>query len=211
VRQEETEMKRCEEYEVELSAMLDGESDPATAVGLIDHVCQCSSCRDFYRELRSFQAIVDDISPVESAQPDIDAVPERLYSEPRRRRFGWLGATPRWVWATAAVAIVAVGLWAVGTGVVTDEAGVEMSGGSVTIELEGNKMSVDDERFIQLASEILAADKRYQHQLYVILDQVRQVEQPGEAPFDGELAEGERGGEYSGESFAHIGGRRVLD
>jgi hypothetical protein len=72
-------------------------------------------------------------------------------------------------------------------------------------------MSVDDERFIQLASEVLSADRRYQNQLYVILDQVRQIEQPGEGPFDGELAEGERGGEYSGDSFAHIGSRRVLD
>ena len=35
-------MNRCEEYELELSAMLDGESDPATAVVLMDHLCGCS-------------------------------------------------------------------------------------------------------------------------------------------------------------------------
>ena len=204
-------MKRCEEYEVELSAMLDGESDPATAVGLMDHVCRCSSCREFYQELRSFQAIIDDISPADSTLPIPEAAPETHYTEPRRRWFGWFDFAPRWAWGTAAVVAVAIGLWAIGTGVVTDDAGVDISDGRVTIELGSDELSVDDERFIQLASEILAADRRYQNQLYVILDQVRQIEQPGEAPFDGELAEGEQGGEYSGDSFAHIGGRRVLD
>ena len=68
-RQEETKMKRCEEYEVELSAMLDGESDPATAVEMMDHICQCSSCRDFYKELRSFQSLVDGLSPAPAELP----------------------------------------------------------------------------------------------------------------------------------------------
>jgi hypothetical protein len=106
---------------------------------------------------------------------------------------------------------VAIGLWAAGTGVGTDRPGVGTSGGKVTIELEGEEMSVDDERFVELASEVLRADRRYQHQLYMILDEVRRVEQPGEAPYDDEPAEGERGGEHVGESFAHIGSRRVLD
>jgi len=210
-RQEETEMKRCEEYEVELSAMLDGESDPATAVGLMDHVCHCSSCREFYQELRSFQGFVDEISPAQAMQPAFNTAPELRYQEPRRRWFDWIGAQPRWAWGTAVVAIVAIGLWVSSSGILTGESGVNVGEGIVTIELESDELSVDDERFIQLASEVLSADKRYQNQLYVILDQVRQIEQPGEAPFDGELAEDEQGGEYSGDTFAHIGGRRVLD
>ncbi len=204
-------MKRCEEYEVELSAMLDGESDPATAVGLMDHVCQCSSCRDFFQELRSFQSLVDDMSPALAERPALEGPAARSSQEPRRRWFGWLGAAPRWAWAAAAVVIVAIGLWAAGTGVVTDQRGVDIGEGVVTIELESDELSVDDERFIELASEILSADRRYQHQMYVILDQVRQNTEPGESPFDGEVAENEEGGEYSGDSFAHIGGRRVLD
>ena len=203
-------MKRCEEYAVELSAMLDGESDPATAVGLMDHVCQCSSCRDFYQELRSFQSLVDDMSPALAARPALESPTARGLREPRRRWFGWLGAAPRWAWATAAV-VVAIGLWAAGTGVLTDQPEVDISAGVVTIELESDELSVDDERFIQLASEILSADRRYQHQMYVILDQVRQNTEPGESPFDGEVAENEERGEYGGNSFAHIGGRRVLD
>ena len=70
-------MKRCNEYEVELSAMLDGESDPATAVMLMDHISQCESCREFYRELRSFQSLVDDLSLEGDAESERRAV---LYS-----------------------------------------------------------------------------------------------------------------------------------
>jgi len=204
-------MKRCDEYEVELSAMLDGESDPATAVELIDHMCQCSSCRDFYQELRSFQSLVDDMSPTMAERPALDSPTARELREPRHPWFGWLGTAPRWGWATAVIVIVAIGLWAAGSGVLTEEPGVNIGEGIVTIELESDELSVDDERFVELASEILSADKRYQYQMYVILDQVRQNTEPGESPFDGEVVENEERGEYSGDAFAHIGGRRVLD
>jgi len=204
-------MKRCEEYEVELSAMLDGESDPATAVGLMDHVCRCASCRDFYQELRSFQSLVDDMSPALAERPDFARTTDTGIRGPSRRWFGWLSAPPRWAWAPAVIVIVAVGLWAAGSGVFTEQPGVDFGDGIVTIELEGDELSVDDERFVELASEILSADKRYQYQMYMILDQVRQNTEPGESPFEGEVAENEERGEYSGDAFAHIGGRRVLD
>jgi hypothetical protein len=203
-------MKRCDEYEVELSAMLDGESDPATAVALMDHMCQCSSCRDFYRELRSFQSIVDDMSPDLAERRALDSPTARALREPKRQWFGWLGAPPRWAWAPVVI-IIAIGLWAAGSGMLTEEPGVDFGDGIVTIELQSDELSVDDERFVELASEILSADKRYQYQMYMILDQVRQGTEPGESPFDGEVAENEERGEYSGDAFAHIGGRRVLD
>jgi hypothetical protein len=204
-------MKRCDEYEVELSAMLDGESDPATAVELIDHMCQCASCRDFYQELRSFQSVVDEMTPALAERPALDSPTARELREPKRHGFGWISTPPRWAWAPAVVLIIAIGLWAAGSGILTEEPGVKIGDGIVTIELQSDELSVDDERFVELASEILSADKRYQYQMYVILDQVRQSTEPGESPFDGEVADNEERGEYSGDAFAHIGGRRVLD
>jgi hypothetical protein len=205
-------MKRCEQYEVELSAMLDGEGDPATAVGLLDHVCRCPSCRDFYQELRSFQSLVDGISPVTVERPADEAARAEAVREPRRRLLGWIGAVPRWAYGGAAAAVVvAVGLWAVGTGVVRHQPGLDLSGPSVTFELGEDKLSVDDQRFLELASEILGADRRYQEQMYVILDQVRQNQVPGESPLESESTDNEERGEFSPDAFAHIGGRRLLD
>jgi hypothetical protein len=207
-------MNRCEEYELELSAMLDGESDPATAVVLMDHLCGCSSCREFYGKLRSFQALVDDISPAVDDQPAPETIAPAAGVGQRSGWFGWLGGTPRWAMGAAAVVVVAIGIWAVAGAGIFDRFGGEkglFEGGSVTIELEGDALSVDDERFIELASAILSADRRYQHQMYVILDEVQQNTQPGESPFDGEVVDNEERGEYSGDAFAHIGSRRVLD
>lgn len=204
-------MKRCEEYELELSAMLDGESDPATAVVLMDHLCGCSSCRDFYGKLRSFQALVDDISPAAEDQPAAYAVATAADTGRRRGWLDWLGHTPRWAMGAAAVVVVAIGIWAAGNSGLFDRSEAGFDGGTVTIELEGDALSVDDEKFIELASAILGADRRYQHQMYVILDEVQQNTQPGESPFDGEAADDEERGEYRGDAFAHIGSRRVLD
>ena len=204
-------MNRCEEYELELSAMLDGESDPATAVVLMDHLCGCSSCREFYGKLRSFQALVDDISPAIDDQPAAYAAAPAADTGQRRGWFDWLGHTPRWAMGAAAVVVVALGIWAVGDSGLFNRSEEGFDGGTVTIELEGDALSVDDEKFIELASAILGADRRYQHQMYVILDEVRQNTQPGESPFDGEFADDEERGEYSGDAFAHIGSRRVLD
>ena len=204
-------MNRCEEYELELSAMLDGESDPATAVVLMDHLCGCSSCREFYGKLRSFQALVDDISPAIDDQPVAHTAAPAADTGQRRGWFDWLGHTPRWAMGAAAVVVVALGIWAVGDSGLFDRSEEGSDGTTVTIELAGDALSVDDEKFIELASAILSADRRYQHQMYVILDEVRQNTQPGESPFDGEVADDEERGEYSGDAFAHIGSRRVLD
>lgn len=207
-------MNRCEEYELELSAMLDGESDPATAVVLMDHLCGCSSCREFYGKLRSFQALVDDISPAIDDQPVAHAAAPAADTGQRRGWFDRLGHTPRWAMGAAAVVVVAIGIWAASGAGIFDRSGDGenmFEGGTVTIELEGDALSVDDEKFIELASAILGADRRYQHQMYVILDEVQQNTQPGESPFDGEVADDEERGEYSGDAFAHIGSRRVLD
>jgi len=204
-------MNRCEEYELELSAMLDGESDPATAVVLMDHLCGCSSCREFYGKLRSFQALVDDISPAIDDQPVAHAAAPAADTGQRRGWLDWIGHTPRWAMGAAAVVVVALGIWAVGDSGLFDRSEEGSDGTTVTIELAGDALSVDDEKFIELASAILSADRRYQHQMYVILDEVRQNTQPGESPFDGEVADDEERGEYSGDAFAHIGSRRVLD
>jgi hypothetical protein len=207
-------MNRCEEYELELSAMLDGESDPATAVVLMDHLCGCSSCREFYGKLRSFQALVDDISPAAEGQPAAYAVAPAADTGQKRGWFDWIGGTPRWAMGAAAVLVVAIGIWAANGAGIFDRSGDDenmFQGGTVTIELAGDALSVDDEKFIELASAILGADRRYQHQMYVILDEIRQDTQPGESPFDGEVADDEERGEYRGDAFAHIGSRRVLD
>lgn len=199
-------MKRCKEYEVELSALIDGESDPATAVELLDHVIQCASCSEFYRELRSFQSLVDDLSP--------EPAPEQAEAPARReRRFRWLGATPRWAWGAAAVLIVAVGaigLWISGPFEPSSGPPLEPLGRERIITLDRDKGSMNEQRFVELATELLQADRRYQQEMYQILTQVGQTTEPGESGDLEAQTESERG-ESTGEFFALVGGPPVLD
>ncbi len=190
-------MKRCKEIEIELSAMLDGESDPATAVALMDHISQCGSCREFYTELRSFQSLVDDISPV---------VQTRTAAQPDRRRWSWLIPTPGWAWGAAAAVAIAIGSYSIGV--------LQVSGGDddgrFTIDRTEGSSSIDDERFVELASEILGSDRQYQQQMYQILGEIETNEGSGEAPASDEFDDDERSENYN-ELFAVIGGRRVVN
>lgn len=190
-------MKRCKEYEIELSAMLDGESDPATAVALMDHISECGACRSFYQELRSFQSLVDDLSPV--AKP-------REVSQPARSLWSWIFPVPRWAWGAAAAILIAIGSYAVGT----TQAGVAIDGNTITFEVDPNESTVSEEEFVELASEILRSDPRYQRQLYQILGQIETGEGSGEGLTSDEFDDEDRSENYN-EIFAVIGGRRVVN
>jgi hypothetical protein len=201
-------MKRCNEYEVELSAMLDGESDPATAVMLMDHISQCESCRGFYLELRSFQSLVDDLSLESDAEVERRAAVVPIRSRQPRWR-GWLDAPPRWAWGLAAAVVVIVGLWASNEYDLLNRQSSVIEDGQLIVR-SGEGSDLNEERFVEIAAEILGADQRYQNEMYHLLRQVRSDESADESPLQGEGAEGGRGESY-GEVFAAIGGRPVLD
>jgi hypothetical protein len=190
-------MKSCKQYEIELSAMLDGESDPATAVALMDHVSRCDSCRGFYQELRSFQSLVDDMP---QAAEESGPAPE-----PARRRWSWTVRVPRWAWGAAAALVIAIGSYAAGSRQILD-----VAGGGSNIESFAGEGGVDDEQFVELASDVLRADRRHQQQLYRLLEKIETIEGSGETLVIDEFDDGERPENYN-EMFAVIGGRRVVN
>ena len=100
-------MSQCESCEVELSALMDGESSPARMVTLLDHLTGCPSCRQFYGELRRFQQVVDDLTTVETDTERV--IPLETGDRTARPHAARL---PRWAWGMAAALIVAVGLYA---------------------------------------------------------------------------------------------------
>jgi len=155
-------MKDCNEYEIELSAIIDGESDPLTAVELLDHISTCSSCRSFFTDLRQFQETVDDVKeqPAENPQP-----------VPRARRLLRWGWTPRWGLGLAAIAVVL--MWAGGLHELGNLSQVDPRGREVVIDLGQGGEKMDEERFIGLLTEMLKADRIYQEQMLVVLDELR--------------------------------------
>jgi hypothetical protein len=74
----------------------------------------------------------------------------------------------------------------------------DLRDGEIVIRLEEDKGRMSDERFVAIVSELLRADRRYQNQMYAVLDEVTQ-----------NLASGESGSlddeSWSGESDYDIG------
>ena len=169
-------MNRCSDYEIELSALVDGESDPATALKLIEHVAACSSCSAFVRELRSTQDIVDSLQLAPEPDPEpVDVLPIEL----RRRRV--FGLRPQWAIGIAAMLIVTVGVW-LGSGVSAPLGFTnDLRDGELVIRLEEDKGRMSDERFVALVSELLRADRRYQNEMFLVLNELSNNGASGES------------------------------
>jgi hypothetical protein len=170
-------MSQCESCEVELSALMDGESSPARMVTLLDHLTGCPSCRQFYGELRRFQQVVDDLTAVEADAEHV--IPLEAGDRTARPHAARL---PRWAWGMAAALIVAVGLYAT----MDRFGGLNPSAPDgddvartalplaertlLTIQLEENKGQMDDVRFMELATELLRSDRRYHAMMHDLLE-----------------------------------------
>jgi len=174
-------MLDCSEYEVELSAIIDGESDAVTVVNVLDHVTQCASCRSFYSELRDFQAAVDDVSMVADTAP---AVAPRV-----REKRSWFRFAPQWGLGLAAASVLIVGLWWGGAFERLSQQGVPREGGEVYVQLGEDRGEMDETRFVEIVTELLSADQRYQDQLYVVLDEMKESNEAGESGRRGDESE----------------------
>ncbi len=164
-------MIECKDYQLEISALLDGESDPATALELLEHVATCRSCGDVVLGFRGAQAKIDRaFAPAEPANSEV--VPLR-----RRGR----GPLRHWAWGTAATIALAVGGY-----VALNNAGPDPTGSSegaeIVVRLGEDPGAMSDDRFIAFTTELLRADRTYRDQMYSVLEAVRTgAQQEGES------------------------------
>jgi predicted anti-sigma-YlaC factor YlaD len=171
-------MNECEHIEIELSAIADGAGEPAAWVEVLDHLAVCASCRDFYRQVRTLDALAGAASrPVALEAPA--GVWERVEASsglaavlPFTRR-----PAVRWALRVAATVLVALGLWAAGMlrlpSVLTVRDGME-----VTMGADSGHMT--DARFVELAVSVLKADRKYREKMLEILAAVDTAPPAGE-------------------------------
>ncbi|MFH1843127.1 MAG: zf-HC2 domain-containing protein [bacterium] len=157
-------MSACEQYEIEFSALLDGESSTAQVVELLDHLVQCPACREFYQELRSFQDLVDDL-------PDLAELPAQLSLQQRLQTRA--GIVPRWARGLAAVFLFMVGVVGITTVSITEEPDLANSPIPATITLEENRGQMNDDRFLEIVTELLQAGRQYHDEMAEILKQIQ--------------------------------------
>lgn len=143
----------CESCQVELSASLDHEADPARLPDALDHLASCAGCRRFWAGARALQ----------------DALPVARPGATRSRRPG----RKHWTrWALAASILLALGFgWALrpDPGPGTRQLRVELGGA-------GTRMS--DEQVVRMAVELLGASPDQRAALRRLLEEADRAPTP---------------------------------
>jgi predicted anti-sigma-YlaC factor YlaD len=175
-------MSNCEHFETSLSVLIDGELESAELAPTIDHLVRCASCRAFYRDARALDEMVLDSAAVSVVAPPSDAIWSRIRVESDLRPPARSVRGARWsVWAAVAAStfLVAVGLWAVTIRTSGRVTPAETGPVVVVLGQEAGRMS--DERFVELATELLRADPQYHRRMLEVMDLVTQepVEREG--------------------------------
>jgi hypothetical protein len=145
------------------------------ALKLVAHVAECFACSAFVRELRTTQALVDSLQmPPAGEMESAEVVP--IESERKRP---W-AMRPQWAVGLAALLVITLGIWfGTGSGASVSVTN-DLRDGELFIRLEEDKGRMSEERFVALVSEILRADRRYQREMYVVLDEIAQNRPSGE-------------------------------
>lgn len=156
-------MRACESFEVHISALMDGEVTRGDVFSLLDHLPSCSSCRSFYRESRTLQEVADTMPIAALEERDAPGVSSPPLSS--RRLVPW---SQRWAWGIAAGMLLAVGLWLGQTRLRSERSVPEI----LDVVLEERKGEMSEARFFEMAIELLESDRRFQRQMFDLLQRV---------------------------------------
>lgn len=176
-------MKSCEEHELAISILIDGEMPPEDLLPAIDHLAECASCRSFYQDARALGAAVPAAFPAERFQA-ADSAPEEIWQRIEEAGLGTPSRTGWRTWAprlAAALLLIAGSVWAVysvGRTLPADPSQpIE-----VVLGEDGGRMT--ERRFVEITAEILRADPRYHQEMLEVMATVAEQTRRQEAPAD---------------------------
>ena len=178
-------------HTLDVSLLIDGELSPVEAPATVDHLLACAECHQFFRRGRALDAALLLAAAEESgdAEPAPPAVWQRIGAEVGRelRRETAAPAArsarklPRWAQALAAGLLLVVGAtagWRLAGTAVSDARGAALDADPVrgafvaaadSAEPPAAGATMDEERFVAIARELLAADRRYRDAMAGVL------------------------------------------
>lgn len=170
-------MDRCELCEIEISALLDGESTDEAMLPALDHLVACARCRDFYQRARQLEGAVATLrTPLAGAPP-----PELWQEIERASGLAPRRALPRWparLAQVAAAVLLVFGLWAAAGA--PDRRNEKSATLEVMLGQDPDRMS--DERFARLVVDLLSADRRYHRKMLEVMTAVEELSSKSESP-----------------------------
>jgi hypothetical protein len=164
------------DHTLDVSVLLDGELAPGETPALVAHLLACPTCAGFFRRAHALEGAVLLASAEAEAETDAGAVAspppavwERIVratvTGPIATGERRLARLPRWATAAAAAALLALGGllgWQLaGRSRSAAEPQRLPSREAVTLAALGTPPAMDEDRFVALARELLAADPRF--------------------------------------------------
>ncbi len=154
----------CESYELRLSAWLDENIDRIEQHELVDHLVRCSECREFYAQSRALAGLVT----MADGGAELEAPPAELWERIQERVAQPPASSSAWVWRAAAALLLGAALaflpW--------PATQPDDRSGRMDIVLEADRGDMTESRFLQLAAEVLRADRRYHFAMQQVMDRV---------------------------------------
>ena len=158
----------CETYEILISTCIDEGVERDEQRELLDHLVRCPACREFYTESRALEGLVVLAGEGTASEPppaELWGRIERRASKSPARAESW----PSWGWRAAAVLLLGAALAFVPWPAARSAGGTARQ---MEIVLEADKGDMTDGRFLQLAAEVLRADRRYHFAMQEVMDKV---------------------------------------
>lgn len=177
-------MSQIEKIEANISALIDGELSRDDLLKSIDMILENGDARRFYNEARALESLVSrhrETDPMHEELPNglWDKI-EKEYRQPEAKVVR-LGGVFTKVWAAAAAILIAVGIWA-GVWQLPQATALPQP---VNITLSENKGEMTEKRFVELASELLQADRSYHRKMLEVMQTVTEGNFVAEGSLEG--------------------------
>lgn len=170
-------MTDCERNQMTLSSWLDGELDPwpeaepeiEPRIELLDHLTRCAECRTFYLQARALDGLAAGLRPGAAEPAPRPEVWERIRRAVPARAVPVRRAIPAWALRAAALVVLGLGLafalW-------QTSATPESEPPRIEVLADESARDMSEARFVELASEVLRADRRYQRAMLQVMSEV---------------------------------------
>ena len=155
-------MNNCEEYQVNISAMLDGELQGRELAETVNHLAECDECMAVFRSFQALQTRIDtEIEPPEVPEGIWDGIESEAVYKPKTVKLRSHIYT--------IIGIAAALFFFAALGYYIQQPAIPVIDKNAPIVLAGHKGRMTEERFLELTRELLTADSKYHRKMYYIL------------------------------------------
>ena len=164
-------MHECDEYQMKVSAMMDGELPAAEIENTVRHLAACEECLQEFKVFQKLQQRVNRELSQPSVSPQTWERIRRHATEAPKAIFIPFKSRAVRIAAMAAAVILCFGL-----GYLVNHPTPILQDSGAPIVLASQSGQMTDDRFLGLTRELLTADPKYHQKMYMILSSLNREE-----------------------------------